>query len=111
MDQSLIRAVNVVDGLVEGGKVLVNTTKPPSSVGFEDNISVSSVDATGIAINNKLGSRAAPIVNSAILGGFVKVSGVVELESLITSIKNNVPIKEEQNAQAARDAYEQVVIT
>ncbi len=109
MDQSLIKAVNVVAGLKDGGKVLVNTTKPPGELGFEPDITIYAVDATGIAINNRLGSKAAPIVNSAILGGFVKMSGIVSLDSLIESVKKNVPVKQEENAQAARDAYEGVV--
>lgn len=108
MDPSLIKAVDVVSGLKEGGKVLVNTTRLATELGI-DTPEVYTVDATGIAINNRLGSKAAPIVNSAILGGFVKMSGIVGLDSLITSIKKTVPVKIDENAKAARDAYEQVV--
>jgi Pyruvate/2-oxoacid:ferredoxin oxidoreductase gamma subunit len=71
---------------------------------------VAALDATNIAIKHKLGSKAAPIVNSAILGGFAKVSGIVKLETLIQSIKNYAPSKLDENAAAARDAYEQVEV-
>ena len=108
MDQSLIKAVDVVAGLKPGGKVIINTTKKPDSFDL-GHTEVYTVDATGIAIENRLGSKAAPIVNSAILGGFVKISGVVELDSLLKGVRSIAPVKKDENATAAEQAYSKVV--
>jgi len=68
------------------------------------------VDATTIAIKHRLGSQAAPIVNTAILGAFSKVSGLVKIETVMDAIREMAPVKQEENAQAAKEAYESVII-
>ncbi|MDO9537992.1 MAG: 2-oxoacid:acceptor oxidoreductase family protein [Thermoplasmata archaeon] len=114
MDPSLLDAVNIAEGLKPGGLILVNTKKSPiqlrKDLGLEDDRKLATVPATDIAIKHRLGSSAAPIVNSSVLGAFAKASGVVGIESLIQSVKKNVPIKIEENAAAAREAYDSVVI-
>ncbi len=108
LDPSLVTVVNVVEGLKENGMVLVNTEKKPEELNLGSTKNIATVDATEIAINHGLGSRTAPIVNSAILGAFSKASGLVSLESLTESILNNAPSKKEENAAAAKDAYDMV---
>lgn len=114
LDPTLVKAVNVAEGLKPGGIVLVNTKETPASLSEEldlgEDRKVATVDATGIAIKHRLGSKAAPIVNSSVLGAFAKVSGLIRIESLVTSIKHNVPVKLEENAAAAQEAYGQVVM-
>ena len=51
-------------------------------------------------------SRAAPIVNTAILGAIVKASGICSLENILKAIKNSAPVKKEENANAAAQAFE-----
>ncbi len=108
LDPSLLKAVDVTAGLREGGTVLVNTPKAPDEV--ELDAKVATVNATQIAIAHGLGSKAAPIVNSAMLGAFVKTSGLVKIESMLESIKRNAPRKKDENTAAAQDAYDQVMI-
>jgi len=38
-------------------------------------------------LKHRLGSSAAPIVNTAILGGFAKATGFVKIESIVEAIK------------------------
>jgi 2-oxoacid:acceptor oxidoreductase gamma subunit (pyruvate/2-ketoisovalerate family) len=111
LDPSLVTVVNVIEGLKEDGMVLVNTEKKPSELGLGSVKNIATVDATGIAIKHGLGSRTAPIVNSAILGAFSKASGIVSLDSLTDSILSNAPSKKEANAAAAKDAYDAVEMT
>jgi pyruvate ferredoxin oxidoreductase gamma subunit/2-oxoisovalerate ferredoxin oxidoreductase gamma subunit len=66
------------------------------------------VDATSIAIRNGLGSRTNPIVNTAILGAFSKVTGLVGIDSIALSIREEVPGKKNENAKAAREAFQEV---
>ena len=102
----LVESINVAEGLKPNGVVVINSNKPPET--FKQYIEgrVATVDARGIAIKNGLGTKTAPIVNTAILGGLAKVSGIVKLESIIESIKERSPSKKDENAQAAKDAYE-----
>jgi 2-oxoacid:acceptor oxidoreductase gamma subunit (pyruvate/2-ketoisovalerate family) len=113
LDPTLVKAVNVAEGLKPGGLVLVNTKEQLGKLSRELNIGkgqrVATVDATGIAIKHRLGSKTAPIVNSSVLGAFAKASGLVKIESLIKSIRHNVPVKLEENAAAAKEAYEAAV--
>jgi len=114
LDPSLFDAVNIVEGLKPGGLVLLNTKISPEKLRVTLKLSadhkLATVHATDIAIKHKLGSKAAPIVNSALLGAFAKATGVVGIESLIQAVKNNVPVRVEENALAAREAYDSVVI-
>jgi 2-oxoacid:acceptor oxidoreductase gamma subunit (pyruvate/2-ketoisovalerate family) len=110
LDPSLVTVVNVVEGLKEDGAVLINTEKRPEELELSDVKTVATVDATSIAINHGLGSKTAPIVNSAILGALSKVSGLVSLDSLTASIMATAPAKREENAAAAKDAYERVEV-
>ena len=49
-----------------------------------------------------------PIVNTSILGAFAKFTGVVGIDAIIEAIREGVPIKRDENAAAALEAYEAV---
>lgn len=109
MDSSLLKAVDVTQGLKNGGLVLINTDKKPQDVkGVEGKIAT--VDATSIAVKHGLGSKEAPIVNTAILGAFAKATGIVKIDSLVESILESAPAKKKENAEAAKDAFENVMV-
>ena len=114
LDPSLLKAVDITLGLKDGGTVLINTKEPAEKLRSEfklgEDKKLATVDATGIALKHKLGSRSAPIVNSSILGAFTKASGLVNIESMVASVRKNVPVKIEENAAAAQEAYDSVVI-
>ena len=110
MDPSLLKAVDVLAGLKPGGSILANTHAKAKDLGIGGSFRIATVDATNIAIKHKLGSKAAPIVNSSILGAFAKVSGVVTMDSLVKAIISNAPSKPDENAAAARDAYNEVEV-
>ena len=67
------------------------------------------VDATGIALEHGLGSSAQPLVNTAMLGAFAKISGGLSLDNLLKAVEELVPQKTDQNIAAARKAYDSVV--
>jgi len=94
------------------GIIIVNIDKNPDVVKKEikGDYKIATVDATGIAIRHKLGTKAAPIVNTAILGAFAKVTGLVNIQSIVESIKMKAPIKREENAEAAVEAFEKAII-
>ncbi len=111
LDPSLVKAVNVLKGIKENGWVLLNTMKKPEEVReILDFPRIATVDATTIAIKHRLGSQAAPIVNTAILGAFARVSGLVKIETVMDAIRQAAPAKQEENAQAAKEAYEHTIL-
>ncbi len=69
---------------------------------------MATVDAGGIARRHNLGSRTEPIVNTAILGAFAKLTGVVGIEALAEALRESVPGKGKENEAAAREAYDNV---
>jgi 2-oxoacid:acceptor oxidoreductase gamma subunit (pyruvate/2-ketoisovalerate family) len=109
LDSGLMKTVNVLEGLKKNGLVLINMAKNPDEIKMKEGLRVATVDATGIALKYKLGSRMAPIINTAILGAFAKASSIVKIGTIIESIKEMAPAKKEENANAAYEAYESVI--
>jgi 2-oxoacid:acceptor oxidoreductase gamma subunit (pyruvate/2-ketoisovalerate family) len=109
LDPTLMEAVNVTAGLKEGGIVVVNS-KDESSATSDKKYKYAIVDASGIAVRNKLGSVTSPIVNTAILGAFARATGLVSIEAVLEAIRESVPMKAEENATAAKEAYDEVII-
>ena len=111
LDPSLLKAVDVLKGLKRNGWVLVNTMKSPEELKKQmDHHRIATVDATSIAIKHHLGSQAVPIVNTAILGAFARMSGLVKIETVMEAIRQSAPAKREENALAAKEAYENVIL-
>ena len=108
LDPSLLEAVDVTAGLREGGTILINSDRDPAGFSNFSKFKVATIDASAIAVEHGLGSRQHPIVNTAILGAFARQTGIVGLDSVVEAITGEVPFKREENAQAARDAYEKL---
>ena len=109
LDRVLLSTVNVTDGLKEGGWIVINTNM---DIGDEDlsKYRIATVDAAKIALSHRLGSLAAPIVNTSIIGAFAGATGLVGLDAVKKAIEGFVPIKKEANMQAAEDAFNEVKI-
>jgi len=108
LDPSLMQVVDVTAGLKEGGWVLINSEQPPAAFPLPPQFRVATVDANAIAIKYRLGPRTAPIVNTAILGAFARITGIVSLETVEQAIQEAVPVKPKDNVAAAREAYHAV---
>jgi pyruvate ferredoxin oxidoreductase gamma subunit/2-oxoisovalerate ferredoxin oxidoreductase gamma subunit len=116
MDRSLLKLETTLAGLKTGGGLLINSADGPDSpgvidgVGTNGDVAVGTVDASGIALKNGLGTRLMPIINTTILGAVVKMTGIVTIESLEAAIVDTISKKGEDNRLSAREAYERVVI-
>jgi 2-oxoacid:acceptor oxidoreductase gamma subunit (pyruvate/2-ketoisovalerate family) len=108
LDPTLIGAVDVTSGLKPKGWILINSGQLPDAFRHLKPFQTATVDATSIALRNGLGSRTNPIVSTAILGAFSKVTGLVKIDSIVLAIREEVPGKKGENAQAAREAYQEV---
>lgn len=104
-DTSLLEYVDVTDGLLEDGLVLVNTDAAPEDLDLETDAEVVTVDATEIALEH-LGR---PIMNTALLGAFAGATGLLEQDSLEAVITRKFGGEiGEQNVAATNDAYTEV---
>ncbi len=106
VDPTLVEAIDITEGLKEGGTIIINSDRRPEEFPFHGKFKVRTVNATEIAVKHRLGNLAAPIVNTAITGAVVKVLGLTKLESLMQAIREAIAIKPEDNVKAAREAYE-----
>ena len=105
-DETLLDQVPIFDGLEKNGAALLNTEKPIDKFkNFTENIFT--VPATRISLEKGLGSKALPIVNSAMIGAILKVMGE-PLDIAKDIIAANVPTKPEANVEAAEVAHNSV---
>jgi 2-oxoacid:acceptor oxidoreductase gamma subunit (pyruvate/2-ketoisovalerate family) len=109
LDPSLLDAIDATAGMKEGGTILLNSDHSPDYyaerfAGFK----VATIDASAIAVKHRLGSRQHPIVNTAILGAFAKQTKLCGIDAVCEAILSEVPVKIEENAQAAREAFQQL---
>jgi len=107
LDPTLIKAVPVIEGLNEEGNVIINSTDSPAKVKRAlkaDRGKFWTVPATEIAIKT-LGR---PIMNTALLGAVVRVTGIVNLESVEKVVKERFTQNiAEKNIAVVKQAYEE----
>lgn len=110
LDPTLIGSVPLTEGLQPNGKIIINTVRKPEEFPFPkvENPIVYTVDCSSIALKYGLGTKEAPIVNTAILGAVAKATGLVSIQSTMDAIRERIPVKREENAQAAKETYEKV---
>jgi pyruvate ferredoxin oxidoreductase gamma subunit len=109
LDASLTKQEGTTSGLKKGGWIIINSEGNPDDYASLDIYRVAAIDANSIARKYKLGSPSMPIINTTILGAFAKVTQEVTIESVIAAIEENSPVKPEENARAALDAYRSIV--
>ncbi len=103
LDASIMDTVDVLQGLKEGGTVLLNSSKDLQLDGYR----TLEVDLTGIALALDLVVAGSPILNTPVLGAVAKL-GIVSLDSAKQAIRGT--FKDERNVQAAEAAYAEMVV-
>ncbi len=110
LDHALTETIDITAGLKKGGWIVINSHASPEDFTYSDRFNLAVVDANEIAWRHRLGSRATPIVNTAILGAFSKATGLVGLDAVLEAISESVPLNPEGNRQAAIDAFNETHI-
>jgi pyruvate ferredoxin oxidoreductase gamma subunit len=105
LDPTILKIVDVTAGLRRNGIVVVNTSKDEQEVrkAFGIKAKMFLVDATGIAMK-QLGR---PITNTTMLGALIKATGIVNIKSMETPLKERFGRIAEKNISAMQQAYEQ----
>lgn len=101
LDASVMDVVDVLQGLKQGGKILVNSQQKKDFPGF----SSSNVDLTGIALRENLVVSGSPILNTPVIGALAK-QGLVSAESAKKAIREM--FSDERNVKAAEAAYKEM---
>jgi pyruvate ferredoxin oxidoreductase gamma subunit len=104
-DPTLIKVVNVLQGLKPGGMLLINTAADIESLGLTTDVEVMvvSVPATDIALE-VIGR---PTPNTTMLGAFAGATGDVSLEAMQAAVRHRFGgLVGESNAKAVQRAYE-----
>ena len=107
-DRTLLQNIDVTKGLKPGGWVLINAPESFVNADAFSGFAVAYIDATRIALNNKLGSRTHPIVNTAMIGAFAALLDMPPLEDVTEAIKEEIPADTELNIRAAEEAFMEV---
>jgi len=103
LDPTILNIVDVTAGLKKDGIIILNTAKEEGEVRKAFGIKAKMVDATGIAVKH-LGR---PITNTTMLGALIKASGVVNIKSMKTPLKERFGRIAEKNFNAMNVAYKQ----
>jgi pyruvate ferredoxin oxidoreductase gamma subunit len=106
-DATVMREVNVTDGLKDGGSILINTDKKLEEIGLGGkpyNVYTVSTEQFAQDIHVR------PIANTALLGAFAAVTEELTLEAILTAVRVRFPGEVgEKNAQIAQESFEQYV--
>jgi 2-oxoacid:acceptor oxidoreductase gamma subunit (pyruvate/2-ketoisovalerate family) len=113
LDESIMDIVDVLKGVKDNGKVLINTRKKPNDFEFSKKYHIATVDATGIALKHAILVGGIPVVNTPILGSVPKILDRVTLQSIQNVIQGKwIGKKElgERNVKATQDAFDQTEV-
>ncbi len=107
LDHTLLRDEEVISGLRPGGWLVVNSWQGPEELKTKGDINVATADATRVCRDLGLIVAGLTVVNTAILGAFVRATGMVDMASVEKAIRerfsdSNVDI----NLAAIRKTYE-----
>lgn len=112
LDQTLLSVIDVADGLTDDGVVLINSSRDAKAVRKDlktDKGKIYTIDATQIA-RDTIGK---PIPNTPMLGALIRVTGLINLDTVLEHLKKSFGKKFAQdvidaNINAVKRAYEEV---
>lgn len=107
-DVKLLTNIDVTNGLKPGGSILINAPDLPDDLKPFSGYRLAYVDATHIAVNNDLGTRTQPIINTAMIGAFARVMNMPPIDTVSAVIEKEISVKAQLNIRAAQEAYEKV---
>jgi pyruvate ferredoxin oxidoreductase gamma subunit/2-oxoisovalerate ferredoxin oxidoreductase gamma subunit len=109
LDESIMDIVDVLKGVKDDGKILINTRQKPDEFAFSKKYHVATVDATSIALKYEILVGGIPVVNTPILGSIPRILDRVTLPSIQDVIRSKWTGKKElgeRNVKATQNAYD-----
>ena len=91
LDHTLLKYQEVTSGLVREGWLIVNSWRHPKELDIKGDFSIATADATRVCSNLRLIVAGLTVVNTAILGAFVRATKVVGMASIEKVIRERFP--------------------
>ena len=111
LDHTLLRDPEVLSGLRPGGWLVVNCRRSPTQLNVKGEFNIATVDATGICRELGLIVGGLVIVNTAMLGAVLRVSGLVDLGDLSKPIRDRFSNRAaDLNLAAIEKTYNETMI-
>ncbi len=82
LDETLLKYEEVTSGLSRGGWLVVNSRQHPRDLRIKGEFNTATADATGICWKLGLIVAGLVVVNTAILGAFIRATGIVDMPSI-----------------------------
>ena len=102
-DVTILKEVDVLEGLKPGGMMLVNTDRAAEDLGLEGDVKIFTFSADDLA-QEILGR---PIMNTALLGAFSAMTGEVSLDAALNAVRSKFPGElGEKNAEVVKRSYQ-----
>lgn len=107
LDHTLLKYDGVVNGLVEGGWLIVNSKQTPDELEVEGEFNIATADATKVCQELGLIVAGHTIVNTAILGAVIRATGLINKSSVEKVIRERFPREDvDINLAAIAKTYE-----
>lgn len=87
LDHTLLKYDEVTSGLVKGGWLIVNSWRRPEELALPGDFSIATADATRVCSDLGLIVAGVTVVNTAILGAFVRATEAVSMTSMEKAIR------------------------
>lgn len=112
LDPTVMTIVDIFGRLKEGGTIIINTPHSAVDLAIDGCFVVATVDASGIAREQRLMVAGAPVVNTPMLGAFAKATGLVSLNCVEKGLKKKMPAdRATANFAAVSTAFDMTVLT
>ena len=90
LDHTLLKYDEVTSGLARGGWLVVNSPRHPEELDFGGEFNVATADATRVCSHLGLTVAGLTVVNTAILGAFIRATEAVSMASIERAIRERL---------------------
>jgi 2-oxoacid:acceptor oxidoreductase gamma subunit (pyruvate/2-ketoisovalerate family) len=107
LDHTLLKHEDVKSGLAGGGWLIVNSWRRPKELDLGGELNVATADATRICSNLGLTVAGLIVVNTAILGAFIRATEAISMASIEKAIRERLPDSQvDINLAAVQQTYQ-----
>jgi 2-oxoacid:acceptor oxidoreductase gamma subunit (pyruvate/2-ketoisovalerate family) len=107
LDYTLLKYQEVTSGLQRGGWLVVNSNQNPKELVTRNDINIATADATRVCQKLGLVIAGLTVVNTAMLGAFIRAIEVVDMANIRRIIRERFPSKvAEINLAAIEETYD-----
>jgi len=107
LDHTLLNYEEITSGLVEGGWLVVNTWLLPKELGVKGDFNIATANATEVCRQLDLIIAGQTVVNTAILGAFLRATKILKIENIEEVIRERFSSSaSDVNIEAIKKTYD-----